>query len=218
MLLIVPELLPVLLRRRGGDAQAGRVLRRFDVPVTDRTVVWGDSTNKRRVPLVALFAPEFRRTTLLLSAIGITHLIVVYFLSNWLPILSRQSGASSGGALNLTAFFNFGGIAGVLLMGWLIDLAGLRRVLTSLFLTGSFALLWLALSGPAARSSLPHWRSRDWLCWAAPACLMPCHRYSIPQRCARQAAAGRSEPGIWDPVPAASTRSVTYCSRKVPLQ
>ncbi len=152
---IVPESLPILLRRRDGDPRARRVLDRFYVPRSDQPIMWGDSLAKQRVPLLDLFGPGFRRTSLLLSAICIVHLIVVYFLSNWLPILLEQSGASSGRALNLTAFFNFGGIFGVLLMGRLIDLAGLRRVLTGLFITGSASLFSLALSGPASPIFMP---------------------------------------------------------------
>ncbi len=142
---VVPESLPQVLARPRGQDQARAILTRLGADTADRPIVWEAAGGRKKAPLLDLLRDGRARMTLLLCAIFALIHIDGYFLANWLPILIDRSDATISWALNLTAFFNLGGVAGVILLGVLIDFIGVRRVLGLLFLTGAASLAFLAL-------------------------------------------------------------------------
>jgi AAHS family 4-hydroxybenzoate transporter-like MFS transporter len=72
----------------------------------------------------------------------------LYFLINWLPTLVTKSGFSIGQGGAVTATYQFGGLVGGFLIGYLVDRAGLRMLIASTFA----ACLAIALTGLATGS------------------------------------------------------------------
>lgn len=153
---LLPESIPVLLTRPNGQVHARRALQRLGAALLpDAVVVWPETVANARAPLISIFREGRARTSLTLTGLFILCLINVYFLSNWLPILMQRSGIAQRGALGLTTVFNLGGIAGVLVLGRLIDRSGVRRVLTGALLCASVGLVILALGRLGTSALVP---------------------------------------------------------------
>jgi AAHS family 3-hydroxyphenylpropionic acid transporter len=126
--LLVPALkwlLPETLNRAGPDAHPSRGAAR--VPV-----------------MLALFGQGRAGPTLLLWLTFFPTLLILYLLLNWLPTLAVAKGLDRSVAPQASLAFNFGSIAGALLLGWLVDRLGPRWPLTLSFVALIAALLALA--------------------------------------------------------------------------
>jgi AAHS family 4-hydroxybenzoate transporter-like MFS transporter len=81
-----------------------------------------------------LFAGGLATTTVLLWFTYFMTLASMNTLNNWLPVALNTAGLEQQQALRVTTLFQFGGIAGVLLLGVLADRFGYPRVLIAAFL------------------------------------------------------------------------------------
>jgi MFS transporter, AAHS family, 3-hydroxyphenylpropionic acid transporter len=96
----------------------------------------------------ALFGEGRTANTLLLwAAYGLT-LLVMYLLLNWLPTLLHRLGLSRSQASAAQIFFNVGGAAGSVLIGFLLDRARRQLTVSLTYLCMCAALLALALLQP----------------------------------------------------------------------
>jgi MFS transporter, AAHS family, 4-hydroxybenzoate transporter len=89
--------------------------------------------------------------TLLLWLVSFANLLNLFFLANWLPLLSTRMGFSSSTAVLMGTTLQLGGLIGAVFMGPLIDRVGFYRVLTPTFLIAGLAVA--AIGGPGL--SLP---------------------------------------------------------------
>jgi AAHS family 4-hydroxybenzoate transporter-like MFS transporter len=87
----------------------------------------------KNVRLSELFMRGRAVTTLLLWAAFVVSLIVLNFLNNWLPTVLADTGLRPMQALRITTLFQFGGIVGIVCMGFLCDRFGYFRVLIIAF-------------------------------------------------------------------------------------
>ena len=143
----LPESIPALLRRRGGQEQANRVLQRMYADHRPATVVWsGGSETSNRMPLKALFERQRLTTSLLLAPLFFMSLLVLYFMANWLPSLLQELGFSPKQAVVATTGFNLAGLIGSPILGVMVDRVGFRRVLILSYLSGAFCVTALALA------------------------------------------------------------------------
>ncbi len=78
----------------------------------------------------ALFGSRRATTTLLLWGALFLHMLVIYVLLNWLPVLLVRKGFTPWQAGTIQILFNLGGVGGNVLFGWLMDRA--RRGPTAL--------------------------------------------------------------------------------------
>ncbi|MBP1494198.1 MFS transporter [Acinetobacter nosocomialis] len=80
--------------------------------------------------------------------ISILNMISLYFLSNWLPTLAKESGLSLNQALMIGSTLQLGGTIGSVVMGLKIDKTGFYKVLIPVFLVAviSVALIGYAVS------------------------------------------------------------------------
>jgi AAHS family 4-hydroxybenzoate transporter-like MFS transporter len=77
----------------------------------------------------------------------IIALFMVYLFSGWLPMLVKQVGLYSvAEAAVVTAFFQIGGPAGAVFIGWAMDRWGQRNVLSLAFLGGGLAIVAIGQS------------------------------------------------------------------------
>ena len=78
--------------------------------------------------------------TLLLWLVSFANLLNLFFLANWLPLLSTRMGFSSSVAVLMGTTLQFGGLIGAIVLGPLIDRLGYYRVLIPLFLIAGGAV------------------------------------------------------------------------------
>ena len=104
---------------------------------------------KPRVSIPSALFGEGRavNTLLLWSAFGLT-LLVLYLLLNWLPTLLVSRGLSKSIAAAVQIAFNVGGVAGSVLIGWLVDSRHRRLVTLASFAT-TIAFLFVLAAMPA---------------------------------------------------------------------
>jgi AAHS family 4-hydroxybenzoate transporter-like MFS transporter len=72
--------------------------------------------------------------TLLLWLVSFANLLNLFFLANWLPLLSTRMGFSSSAAVLMGTTLQLGGLIGAIFMGPLIDRLGYYRILVPIFL------------------------------------------------------------------------------------
>ena len=98
-----------------------------------------------RASLAAVFAPELLRDTLILWLLFFCNLLAVYMAFSWLPTLLTAEGLGLAAASSGLAFYNLGGVAGVLICGAFITrfgsrvpllVAALGAVASALFMKG----------------------------------------------------------------------------------
>ncbi|MDR3467201.1 MAG: MFS transporter [Xanthobacteraceae bacterium] len=120
----MPESLHFLALRDPRHPAIAPILRRlnprmaFD-PQTELSV-GHDEAHGDWSPL-ALFAEGRAGVTALLWVGFFMNLVVLYFLASYLPTVLSANGVAVGDAVRATAFYQVGGLAGALTMGWLMD-------------------------------------------------------------------------------------------------
>lgn len=132
------DLLPILKRIRPNWTPPARL----HLLVEER----GEDTGS----IADLFAPARRFGTFILWSLNFMNLIVLYFLSSWLPTLLTSTGRPESVAILAGTAVQIGGIVGTLIMGKLIDRHGFKRVLMPVFLVAGAAIF--AIGQP-----LPTW-------------------------------------------------------------
>ncbi|MBN3851137.1 MULTISPECIES: MFS transporter [Burkholderiaceae] len=92
-------------------------------------------------PVTQLFRGGLVSGTLLLWITAFGALLVVYFLSSWLPVLIHESGASLSTAATMTSCYLFGNTFGAILLGLLMDRCNPQLVLCAAFIAACAALV-----------------------------------------------------------------------------
>lgn len=146
----MPESVRYLAGRRDGAPRVAAVLRRLAPDADLAGATFTGAQGQQLSPVRALFAPGLIGGTLLLWLTFFMSLLVVYLLSNWMPTLIQRSGLSLRGASLITAAFQFGGTAGAIVLGWLMDRMNPHHVLGVAYLAaaGFVTLMGLAATTP----------------------------------------------------------------------
>ncbi|SMG01373.1 MFS transporter [Burkholderia singularis] len=133
---------PQFLVLRGRQQAARAWLARFapQLPLAADTMLVVREAAPRGAPVAELFRAGRARVTLLLWAISFMNLIDLYFLSNWLPTVIRDAGYANETAVVVGTVLQTGGVAGTLLLGWLIERHGFARVLFACFACAALAV------------------------------------------------------------------------------
>jgi AAHS family 4-hydroxybenzoate transporter-like MFS transporter len=93
-----------------------------------------------RGSLTKLFRDGRAVMTLLLWLVNFANLLNLFFLANWLPLLSTRMGFSSSVAVLMGTTLQLGGLIGAIFLGPLIDRQGYYRVLVPMFLIAGLAV------------------------------------------------------------------------------
>lgn len=143
----LPESIPLLLKRKNVDAQTKvRIILRRMFPKTsvEGQIVWsGVARSRTKLPLVDLFL-QGPVLFFALAAAFFMSMLDLYLLSNWLPSLLQQAHSTAKEAVLATVGFNFGGIAGAVLLGRLMDRFGSIKSLAVGYLFGAVSILLLS--------------------------------------------------------------------------
>jgi MFS transporter, AAHS family, 4-hydroxybenzoate transporter len=138
----LPESLLFLSLQQGAHDRLGPLLRRIapgidpgrDLHLTRPERVHG------RGALAKLFHDGRALMTVLLWLVSFANLLNLFFLANWLPLLSTRMGFSSSTAVLMGTTLQLGGLIGAVFMGPLIDRLGFYRVLVPVFVIAGFAV------------------------------------------------------------------------------
>ncbi len=125
-----------LVRRIAPDADLGR----------DLHLAWTEEV-RGRGSFTKLFRDGRALMTLLLWLVSFANLLNLFFLANWLPLLSTRMGFSSSTAVLMGTTLQLGGFIGAIFMGPLIDRLGYYRVLVPVFLMAGFAVAGIGQPG-----------------------------------------------------------------------
>jgi MFS transporter, AAHS family, 4-hydroxybenzoate transporter len=96
-------------------------------------------THLAGIPVVHLFRERRTATTLLLWVVFFMSLLDLYFLSNWLPTVLNDLGASVSEAVVIGSMLQVGGVVGTFVLGSLIDRFSFRA-LTLVYFGAVFAV------------------------------------------------------------------------------
>jgi MFS transporter, AAHS family, 4-hydroxybenzoate transporter len=130
------EKLGELLRRIAPDVDPGR-----DLDLTRLEDLRG------RGSFTKLLGDGRAVMTLLLWLVSFTNLLNLFFLANWLPLLSTRMGFNSSTAILMGTTLQLGGFVGAIFLGPLIDRLGYYRVLVPVFLIAGLAIAGIGQPG-----------------------------------------------------------------------
>jgi len=138
----LPESLLFLSLQHGSHDKLSQMLRRIapDVDLRRDSHLVGQGQVAGRGSLAKLFRDGRALMTLLLWLVSFANLLNLFFLANWLPLLSTRMGFSSSIAVLMGTTLQLGGLIGAVFMGPLIDRLGYYRVLVPVFLIAGFAV------------------------------------------------------------------------------
>jgi AAHS family 4-hydroxybenzoate transporter-like MFS transporter len=93
------------------------------------------------VPVVHLFAERRAPGTLLLWLLFFMSLLDLFFLQNWIPVITHGAGIPVRTAVVIGALFQVGGVTAALFLGFAIDRYGAFRVLPVLYGCGCLLII-----------------------------------------------------------------------------
>jgi AAHS family 4-hydroxybenzoate transporter-like MFS transporter len=145
----LPESLRFLAALPERRADARRLLATITgKPVAaDARLIAGDA-EAGKATVVDLFKEQRGRVTVLLWIAFFMSLLNVYLTVNWLPTSLNASGFSVPDAALLTSIYHSGGVAGIYVLGLLMDRVGAKPMLVAAFL--------LAAVGFYTFATMPH--------------------------------------------------------------
>ena len=147
---MIPESLHFLCKKQPDDAlqRVNRILQIFKIqslqhlPSIEET---GGTTEADRQniyqKMLRLLTPEFRRSTLTLRATFFLCISTLYFLMSWTPKLIINLGYSPDAGNLAFTLFNFGGVLGIFILGYLASKWSLSTLI-SIFAITSAVFMW----------------------------------------------------------------------------
>jgi len=102
-----------------------------------------------RLRPVRLFMEGRTQITILIWLCLFMNTLALNYLNNWLPTLTTEAGLPESQALRAAAFLQFGGMLGVITLGFLADRFGFYRVLATSFAGGGVFIALIGLAGAA---------------------------------------------------------------------
>ena len=145
----LPELLLFLSLQKKNHDKLRELLRRMapDVdPGRDLDLTWSEEV-RGRGSFTKLLSDGRALMTLLLWLVCFANLLNLFFLANWLPLLSTRMGYSSSTAVLMGTTLQLGGFVGAIFLGPLIDRLGYYRVLVPVFLIAGLAVAGIGQPG-----------------------------------------------------------------------
>lgn len=142
--LLLPESAGFLVLRRSEQRErVARILRRIaELPANwngQFTVI--DAKVKGHSPVRLILRGELSRGTLLLWLAFFMSLLIIYMMTNWLPMLIKDTGLTLSQAALISAMFQIGGTVGAIFLGGIMDRFDPWRVLTLAYIAGA-GFLW----------------------------------------------------------------------------
>ena len=153
MYFVLPESPRFLATRPHARESLARLLARIDPGgrycATD-VFVLGEEPRPTQAGIVALFSPQLRWDTAVVSLAFLMNTYAVYAFFSWAPLVLTSLGFELATAVRGLLVFNLAGIGGVIAISWLLARVGSRWPLATAAFAGSVtiaALAWFASDG-----------------------------------------------------------------------
>jgi AAHS family 4-hydroxybenzoate transporter-like MFS transporter len=146
--LVLPESVRFLALSGGADGRIAGIMARM-FPMAPPPPGARFAATEERLPgmtVVQLFGPGRARMTMLFWVVFFMSLLDLYFLSNWLPTVLNDLGASESMAAAVGSMLQVGGVAGTVTLGRLIDRFSFRA-LAMTYLVAAAAIAAIGFSG-----------------------------------------------------------------------
>jgi MFS family permease len=121
------------------------VLQWFRLPESEAFVRAKEATGARRVPFTELLKPAYLRAGLGIWVASFMGLLLVYGLNTWLPKLMNDAGYPVPTAVTQLLVLNVGGVAGLVLGGFVADRRGIKRTTLGWFAVSVAMLACLSI-------------------------------------------------------------------------
>ncbi len=153
----LPESLEFLLKKQPRNAleKVNRIFRRMKMDILealpDQVELTGShgSGSSAAGNVRSLISPERINATLKLWLAFFMALFSLYFLMSWIPKIAEDAGLTPAQASYAGAFFNFGAFFGIVFLGYISALFGLRRlILIFMLLSAAFMVLFGVFTPP----------------------------------------------------------------------
>ena len=147
---MIPESLHFLCKKQPDDAlqRVNRILQIFKIQslqylpsVEDAGGATEADRKNIQQKMLTLLTPEFRRSTLTLWATFFLCISTLYFLMSWTPKLIINLGYSADAGNLAFTLFNFGGVLGIFILGYLASKWSLSTLI-SIFAITSAVFMW----------------------------------------------------------------------------
>ncbi|MDF2418494.1 MFS transporter [Acinetobacter beijerinckii] len=151
MLFKLPESL-IFMANKNNDVKVLLLLQNFypKIDFSSNIKISKNTEIKVKQSPLQLFKKNRAFFTSTIWVVSILNMISLYFLANWLPMLSTESGLSLSQALIVGSILQLGGVFGSILMGFIIGKLGFYKVLIPVFFIGflSIAVIGYSISYP----------------------------------------------------------------------
>jgi MFS family permease len=101
-----------------------------------------------------IFANGMWQSTALLWVATLLAYAVLYFVTSWIPKLATEAGLNASDSLWAGTMFNFGGLFGGLLMGWLAQRRRVGHLIATFFVVSAAAMMLFGAAGSLAEAGV----------------------------------------------------------------
>ncbi|MBN3744351.1 MFS transporter [Burkholderia sp. Se-20373] len=142
MIVGMPESPQFMAMQHRSRHRVRALLRRIDpaLAIGPHVEIFVPEKKAAGMPFLHLFRHALGTGTALLWVLNFMNLLAVYFLANWLPMIMNGAGHTTSQAVFAGMVFWVGGIAGNLLLGWLVDRYGFGPTLALTFIGSALAV------------------------------------------------------------------------------
>ncbi len=145
----LPESARFLLLKGGSDRRVTDILTRIaplPAGAAGFQIDREEATEASSSPVRLIFLPGRRAGTVLLWLAFFMSMLIIYLLTNWLPLILKDTGRDLSQAALLTALFQVGGTIGAILLGYWMDRGNAYRVLSVTYFAGALCILAIAFA------------------------------------------------------------------------
>ncbi|MFC5698801.1 MFS transporter [Pseudomonas sp. GCM10022186] len=141
---LLPESARFLVQLGADSARVAGILRRIGpLPASwdgSFSIQQGEVGQRAASPIRLILGRPLRLGTLMLWVAFFMSLMIIYMMTNWLPLLIKDTGLSLSQAAMISAMFQIGGTAGAVCLGAAMDRFDPHRVLVAAYLLGAVCL------------------------------------------------------------------------------
>ena len=149
----LPESLEFLLKKQPKKAlmKINTILAKMNIEKLDKLP---DLKNEEGQPIqkdsmfrniLTLLSPQMRYSTLMLWTAFFLAFFTLYFLVSWIPKIAEDTGLSVEQGSYAGAVFNFGSFFGIVFLGYISNLFGLRKVILIFMLLSAVLMVFFGL-------------------------------------------------------------------------